>query len=704
MADAKITIETIANNEGLAKLNDALADGAQRVKTLQTELRQLEKDTNNGTKATAEQAAKMRELQKALNEQKQGNKELGIAINETIKELKNQGKAAQDTQSGISGLISRMTSLKGISDTVSTALGVMAGNILTNLASGALDAGKAVLSLGMGMEKQVAGYEAMGMSSEQALAVHRQFDELARNTNFGADKVMTMSQNMLNLGIASDNVSRIITNVGNAAAGLKLGEQGADALAQTMARILATGRLSQKQIDQLKISGIDAVKVIADATGQTQEEITKALSKGAIDGQAAFEALSNYMETNFAGAMNTSKNNVVDTWGDISGNITSSMAEIGNSIASGFNQTGILQELVDMTQSFLNLIQSDGIGIFEAFGAVVSPLFEGIRTALSTINTVMKLTMVIVKEMADGFRNMCDEVYEKLRWLIEPLNNIWQKVKSIVGTIGNDIKEYTDKVYNETFKPTTSATPSVQLSNRAASDDTAAGTLQTTASAYERVATAQKKVISNAKELNDTQDYGATLTQRFGEMFQSTMGGMLNGTGITLDGMAGQFADFAKSIIKEMTQIIIKGLIMKAVTGIFGGGGTISGSSFGLGSTPSGMFSGGSILPSVNSGTIGLFANGGTANGWAIVGENGPELVKFNSPGRVYNNNDTRSMLGGGASNIKVELINQSGTDMEAKQGGVNFDGEKYIVSVILKAMSNNQGGLRDVMKGAAMA
>jgi hypothetical protein len=41
------------------------------------------------------------------------------------------------------------------------------------------------------------------------------------------------------------------------------------------------------------------------------------------------------------------------------------------------------------------------------------------------------------------------------------------------------------------------------------------------------------------------------------------------------------------------------------------------------------------------------FAKGGLAQpGLAIVGEQGPELVRFNRPGQVYNANDTKSMLG----------------------------------------------------------
>lgn len=45
---------------------------------------------------------------------------------------------------------------------------------------------------------------------------------------------------------------------------------------------------------------------------------------------------------------------------------------------------------------------------------------------------------------------------------------------------------------------------------------------------------------------------------------------------------------------------------------------------------------------------IGAYAKGGRApRGWALVGEEGPELVNFSNPGRVYTASETQAMLGG---------------------------------------------------------
>ena len=40
-----------------------------------------------------------------------------------------------------------------------------------------------------------------------------------------------------------------------------------------------------------------------------------------------------------------------------------------------------------------------------------------------------------------------------------------------------------------------------------------------------------------------------------------------------------------------------------------------------------------------------MAASGGIRDGWTIVGEEGPELVNFTNPGRVYTARDTQNML-----------------------------------------------------------
>ena len=50
---------------------------------------------------------------------------------------------------------------------------------------------------------------------------------------------------------------------------------------------------------------------------------------------------------------------------------------------------------------------------------------------------------------------------------------------------------------------------------------------------------------------------------------------------------------------------------------------------------------------------------------------------------------------------VVVNIYNESGTSLSAKRTETKFDGKGYVVSTWLEAFSNNDGGMRDVLKGA---
>ena len=85
-----------------------------------------------------------------------------------------------------------------------------------------------------------------------------------------------------------------------------------------------------------------------------------------------------------------------------------------------------------------------------------------------------------------------------------------------------------------------------------------------------------------------------------------------------------------------------------------------------------------------------------------VAGENGPELISIDGAGAtVISANTTQSMLSN-QSNLAVEVnvINQSGTQMQASQGESRFDGQKYVVDVFLDAWARDVSGLRTAVAG----
>lgn len=162
------------------------------------------------------------------------------------------------------------------------------------------------------------------------------------------------------------------------------------------------------------------------------------------------------------------------------------------------------------------------------------------------------------------------------------------------------------------------------------------------------------------------------------------------------------FKDLANSIMNTMMKGIMQGLVMNMVTSMFGmGGGNVDlggilshSSYFSIGGT---KYSGSSFMG-------GLASGGYAPGGMYLVGEKGPELLDLNTPGRVYTAEQTRAALNGGNAgiqNIEVNITNESGQPVQAAKGSATFDGERLVLGIVLKAVQNNEGGFRDVMRSA---
>lgn len=177
---------------------------------------------------------------------------------------------------------------------------------------------------------------------------------------------------------------------------------------------------------------------------------------------------------------------------------------------------------------------------------------------------------------------------------------------------------------------------------------------------------------------------------------------MATGTKSFGKGIKDIFKDMTNAIIKMMIQLTFQQYIMPKLQGLFGGAVSGIGSLGAAKGTSS--FAGGSSFSSAFTGN--RFAAGGKTNpGLMLVGENGPELLQSSGSHRIYTASETRRLMGGGATsnNVVVNIVNQSGQELESKQQNSRFDGENYVIDVVVRAMESNKGGMRDAIKASAV-
>lgn len=134
------------------------------------------------------------------------------------------------------------------------------------------------------------------------------------------------------------------------------------------------------------------------------------------------------------------------------------------------------------------------------------------------------------------------------------------------------------------------------------------------------------------------------------------------------------FKSLADSIINDMVRIMIQQNITGPLANAMQG--------FSLGS----LFGGG-------------MATGGNVSAGTtyLIGEKGPELFTPGASG-VITPNDA---IGGGQTNLTVNIVNQSGQQVKGRDGGTHFDGSQMIKTIIIDALDTDYG-FRQAVRGPA--
>ena len=456
MAEAKINITAEAHDEGLKKLNTALAEGQQSVKAMQKELKDLEKATANGTKATDEQASAMRRLQQSINEQKQVNLQYSKSINDTLKGFNSLSKGADTAGSTISTLASKFLEGTGSAGGLSTALTALTGGLAglataiiggVVVALGAMTVGFA--SAGADAQQTVAHFGAMKNSVDDAVTSYRIFNDLTRDSTFDAGQLEQMQNQLMGLGYSAANAADLIRLCGDAAVGLGKGAPEAQQMVDAISRLQATGEVSSRQLIAMKTAGLDLNKAFA-SLGMTGDEAMKAVEDGTMDSQTAIQALTGYMHE-FDGSMAKSKQNIIDQWGDIKGNLGACCEEIGLGIMNAFDQSEIIQLLMDFTEDLLSMVRDDGVSIFGDFGEVASYALSIVGDALEIIIDAIKLVIIAAHNMYEGFKSIGSRIASALSPILTPLAQIWSILSKILHSLGQTVSEGIDAGWASTF-------------------------------------------------------------------------------------------------------------------------------------------------------------------------------------------------------------------------------------------------------------
>lgn len=193
---------------------------------------------------------------------------------------------AKTTESALSSLGG---GLKAVGDAVTKAVTVPVAGIGTAVV------GTAVSFLSLRESAQTA-FETMLGSGEAASRMIGDLYRFAKTTPFKFDGMLESAQQLISMGMEADNVIPTLTAVGDAAAASGKGQEGFAAITTALGKMQAQGQVSLDDLWSLSDNGVQALQILANSSGQSIEDMKKAISDGTVDASWAIQALADGIE------------------------------------------------------------------------------------------------------------------------------------------------------------------------------------------------------------------------------------------------------------------------------------------------------------------------------------------------------------------------------------------------------------------------
>lgn len=294
---------------------------------------------------------------------------MGSAANKvksTTENMKSSLNNLRDKMNKTSDNLSNAVENLNFSGPGQIAAGVFAA---TGAAMAALGAKSIQLAGDMQMTKMA--FTTMLGSAEEAQKFIEQMQDFVASTPFSFPGVTDAAKKFLAFGFAAKDVIPTLTAVGDAAAGLGVGEEGMQRMIIAMGQIKAKGKASAEELMQLAENGIPAWDILAKKIGVDIPTAMDMVSDGAVDADTTIQALTEGMEQRFGGMMDNMSATIPGLWSNIEDSVEQSLTSIGERLIDTFGITDKMQALADAVSKFADIVKSAGLG--EALREMIPP-------------------------------------------------------------------------------------------------------------------------------------------------------------------------------------------------------------------------------------------------------------------------------------------------------------------------------------------
>lgn len=222
----------------------------------------------------------------------------------------------------LSSVSQKMQDVGGkLSDVGSKMMGIGAGltaGVTVPIAGATAAIGGFALKTASAAETTEISFTTMLGSSEAALDMMEELADFAAHTPFELSGLQTATRQLLAYGFTAEDIIPMLTNVGDATAALGTGQAGIESVTRALGQMQTRGKVSAEEMLQLTEAGIPAWEYLAEAIGTDTAVAMEKVTDGAVDASTGIKALTDGMERDFGGMMESQSKTVAGLFSNLS--------------------------------------------------------------------------------------------------------------------------------------------------------------------------------------------------------------------------------------------------------------------------------------------------------------------------------------------------------------------------------------------------
>lgn len=214
---------------------------------------------------------------------------------------------ARETERGASRAGSGFSGLQSIAQGVLQGIGQGLVGLATTAATSLFDLGKGLLQTGIDLnaaqEQATVAFTTLLGSGEKAKSFLDELRAFAAATPFEFPELQDAARKMLSFGFSAEQVTPLLTSVGDAVSALGGGAPEMDRVTMALGQMQTKGKASNEELLQLAEVGLPVYQILAERLGVTTAEVQDLVSKGIVPADEAIAALTDGFNELYGGSM-----------------------------------------------------------------------------------------------------------------------------------------------------------------------------------------------------------------------------------------------------------------------------------------------------------------------------------------------------------------------------------------------------------------